>query len=106
MFAYFIALADQPPVCHSTLTLASKQLAVILATDVIEDKTLTEVVSFMNVVLRNILWIWAYLPTHEKLHYMVFVFSLSFLFAVVLFRFRAGRHLPPNCCPSLQLGRS
>lgn len=37
---------------------------------------------------------------------MVFVFPLSLLFAVVLFRFRAGRHLPLNRCPSLRLGRS
>lgn len=39
----------------------------------------------------------AYLSAHKKLHDMVFVFSLAFLFAVVLFRFRAGRHLPLNC---------
>lgn len=54
----------------------------------------------------HISWIRAYLPTHEKLHDMVFVFPLRFLFAIVLFGFRAGRHLPLNCCPSPQSGRS
>lgn len=56
--------------------------------------------------MPHILWIHIYLPTHEKLHDMVFVFSLGFLFAIALFRFRAGRHLPLNCCPLLQSGPS